>query len=174
MKFTITILTFLAGTLALLTEVRAQEVRLYTVNPIQLHGLQNYKGKYLTVYYGLGSRGSLTTSEDQITLREVKEKRSFQITDEALNIPEINLKRSNVFIPFNIIVFVIHDGPNFTWINGNSSVPDGELLTPNRSSQAVDSLTKIEFDQLKSSQNTASQKISISYSFGNGVPAEPL
>lgn len=166
-KSVLSVLTFFLGLTVLVPEVQAQDnTKTYFMNSIRLHGLGNYRGKSLTVYYGLGSRGALSTQSDQITLREVKEKKTFTINSDLVIIPEINLKRSSLFITYNIIILAVHDDATVTWMNGNGTLPDGEQLT-NSSPLAVDSLTKIEFDSLKVLQNAGTNPID--YTFGAGV-----
>lgn len=147
---------------------QAQTTKTYYVNPIQLRGLQNYIGKSLTVYYATGSRGSLSMQDDQITIREVKDKRTYKIESDIINLPEINLKRANTWITYNIIVFVIHESNTFTWINGNRTLPEGQTMSGNTQFIDVHSLNKIEFDSLKEAQN-AEQGTAIKYTFGVGI-----
>jgi hypothetical protein len=154
-----TILTFIAIGLGFLPAAWSQQnstARTFYVNPIKISGLAGYRGSYLTIYYALGSRGALSSEEDQITLREVKEKRSFQISGDSVIVPEINLKRSNLFITYNILILVVHSVPNFTWLNGNKSLPAGEKYSANINALDVDSLTKLEFESLVVTQDSAS------------------
>ena len=143
------------------------------VNPIYLGGLKSYQGKTLTVYYAIGSRGALSNEDDQITIREVKKKVSYTIQSEEVQIPETAIVRDSAKVPYNIIVFVIHDGTNFSWINGNRTVPQGEVLSTNNLSLGVSSLNKIEVEALIQRQGLASGQ-PIRYSFGAARPQSAL
>jgi hypothetical protein len=163
------IISFALTLMALMTEAHAETPpRTYYLNPIEISDLSPYRGKYLSVFYALGSRGSLNNQEDQITIREVKEKKTFLLTGDSLSVPEINLKRSNVFITYNILVFVIHDHEVFTWVNANHTLPEGQTNSTNIEYIDVASLTKIEFDQMRNAQ-AAELGSPVKYRFGYGI-----
>lgn len=152
----------------------------YYVNPIQISGLSALRNAanrsvqnnlYVTVYYGIGRRASLNNQGDQITLREIKDKKTLPLKGDTLDFPEINLKRSNVFISFNIVVFVVHVGPQFTWVNANGQPPEGQTQTEQRSFLNVDSMTQPEFQSLIQKQNALVGQ-AVKYSFGAGVPED--
>ena len=159
---------------SMITVAYAQEsYRTFYVNPIEISGLNAFRGKSMTIYYALGSRGTLNNQEDQITIREIKEKRTLLINGDTLNVPEVSLRRSNVLVSYSILVMVIHDGSQFFWVNGNRTIPDGQQTGGNSQYLMVDSLTKIEFEQLRTSQNP-SPGTAVKYKFGFGVPIEPM
>ena len=125
----------------------------------------NQTGKYLTVYYGIGNRPMISFSSDEITLREVKFKRTFPINGTSVSIPQIPLSRSGLSIAYSIVVFVVHSSPTFTWKNTNGSVPAGEKDDYSTDALAIDSLTKNELDNLMTLQNQGR----IQYEFGRDI-----
>lgn len=161
-------LAFVLAFFAMLAEARAQQnPRMTYVNPIRVSGLAPFQGRFLTIYYGLGSRGSLSNQENQVSLREVKEKRTFAISGDSLMVPEVFLKRSNLMISYNIILFVIHSAESFTWVNGNRSLPEGETMSNSTLPLQVDSLTKIDFEGILAQQGI-SGNTPVQYSWGQG------
>lgn len=166
-KIAILILTFVFSLLMMSQVAFAQTENPgnTTVNAIELKGLGNKKGMYLSVYYALGKRATIFTDPRQLSLREVKVKRTLPITDDAVLLPKVDLSRSGIFLAYSIIVFVVHREPTFVWENTNGSRPEGEVTTPATASMlkdaVVDSLSKKEFEDLASQQNAAV----ISYTF---------
>ena len=132
---------------------------------LEVRNLNQYAGKYLTVYYGIGNRPMISFSNDEITLREVKFKRTLPITANSVTLPQIPLNRSGLSIAYSMAVFVIHGSPNFTWRNTNNSIPDGERVDSPSDSIAIDSLTKNELDNLMTLQNQGK----IQYDFGRDI-----
>lgn len=138
-----------------------------TVNKIELLGLHNYKSHYLTVYYGIGSRASISNAKNQVSIREVKIAETFPINGNALELPKRDLARSGIVLPYNIIVFVIHSGPEFCWKNSNGQFPLEEKQCESNTPIKVDSLMKTELDTLMMLQ---SDPEIIEYNFGQIVP----
>jgi len=136
---------------AVLLLALASNAKADTVNSLQMKGLGNYIGKYLTVYYALGSRAVINTEGDQVRLRSVKSKMTVQITNDIVTLPAINLPRSGFILPYNIIVFSIHNTADFRWVNADGTIPDGEITTGATQSLSIDSLTKVEFESMQQS-----------------------
>jgi hypothetical protein len=122
-----------------------------TVSSLHLTGLGNYVGKHLTVYYALGARASINTEDDQLKLRSIKLKKTFTITGDTMTLPAVELQRTGVILPYNIIVLVVHKTADFRWVNADGSVADGETSTGPSQFIMVDSLTKMEFEALQKS-----------------------
>jgi hypothetical protein len=149
------ILTFLV--LSTLGAERAMAQSTTTVPQITLVNTVSEQGHFLTVYYGIGSRASIATSGDQVTLREIKAKSTFAISGNQLVLPSQELTRSGVFVAYNMIVFVLHNGSDFTWTNADGSLPTNENAGASTQAISVSSLTKAEVDALPGAANMAVQ-----------------
>jgi hypothetical protein len=141
------ILSFVASALLLLT--LASNAKADTVSGLQMKGLGNYVGKYLTVYYAIGGRATINTEGDQIKLRKVKAKKTIQITGDVVNLPSIDIPRTGFMFPYNIIVFSIHNTADFRWVNADGSIPENEQASGPTQYSVIDSLTKMEFESLQ-------------------------
>lgn len=183
------LLAFTFALLTALTEARAQTStttnnydnaptsKTHTfVNPMALSfsNAQStlFKGKYLTVYYGYGSPGSLKNQDDQITIREVRERKTYKITGSVVKISQVALKKVPINTAFSIVVFVVHDEFDFTWLNGDRSGPDGglpkgETVSDNKKFYDTDYLSVIEIDSLREEQNVENKETELSYVFGS-------
>ncbi len=179
------LVVFILGMLTALTEARAQTTSSDPAPTTKTHAFVNpmaisfsnaqstlFKGKYLTVYYGYGSPGSLKNQDDQITIREVREKRTYKITGSVLKVAQVALKKVPINTAYSIVVFVIHDDLDFTWLNGDRSGPDGglpkgETVTSNKKSYDSDYLSVVEIDTLKEEQKIDDKDSEISYVFGS-------
>ena len=190
-KIAVILVLFLIGMITGLGEVRAQQgpsspttvsdsaptAKTHTfVNPIALSfsNAQSalFKGKYLTVYYGYGSPGSLKNQDDQITIREVREKRTYKINASPMKLSQVALKKVAINTAYSIIVFVIHDEPDFTWFNGDRSgpqagLPKGETVSKNTKFYDTDYLSVVEVETLKEDQQIDNKDSEISYVFGS-------
>jgi hypothetical protein len=124
-----------------------------TVGGLQMKGLGNYVGKYLTVYYAIGGRASINTQGDQIHIRKVKAKKTIQISGDTVTLPPVEIPRVGWFLPYNIMVFVVHDGADFRWVNADATIPENETATGPTQYLTVDSLTKMEFESLQQNAN---------------------
>lgn len=120
-----------------------------SVPSLEINSLGSYNGKFLTVYYAIGNRAAIATSDDQITMREVKLKKTFQINGNSVVAPRVDLSRSGIFMAYNLVVMVVHSDANYSWKNVNGSTPEGELMSLSSQTLAVDSLTKTELDSIR-------------------------
>lgn len=130
-----------------------------SVNAIDLKGLGNHIGKYLSVYYARGTRASISLSSSQIHMSEVKIKLTMPITSDTVSIRKFDLPRSGFFLAYNIIVFVVHREKDFIWQNLMDPItPKGESeveIAPSMlKNDSVDSLTRSEFEALRDQQGT--------------------
>ena len=134
---------------ALLLLALASNAKADTVSGLQMKGLGNYVGKYLTVYYAIGGRATINTEGDQIHLRNVKAKKTIQITSDVVSLPSVDIPRTGFMFPYNIIVFSVHGTADFRWVNADGSTPEGEQASGPTQYLEIDSLTKIEFESLQ-------------------------
>lgn len=120
-----------------------------------IKGLGNHVGQYLTVYYVMGRRASISTQQDQVKIGNVKLRKDFQITGDQIALPAVQIPMDGIFFP-NLVVFVIHKTPDFHWVNlsddgSTTSIPNGEVTTGSTAYESVDSLRMSEIQQLNSS-----------------------
>lgn len=140
--------------------VSAQTV---TVPALEIGRLGPYNGQYLTVYYGVGNKAAISTAKDQLTLREVKAKKTLRISGNSASLPEVTLKREGITMAYNLIVLVVHGSEPFSWKNANGTLPKGEVAQGAGAPIAVDALTKSELDA-RTAEGGAKVKIEFSVS----------
>ena len=99
------------------------------IAPVKVHGLQRWKGNYLTVYYAAHVVTStiVNTDPNLLNLTVVRAKHeSIPITKDVLDLPSVSFQKinmdrimaeANLFPTYTMVVFVIHSQPEFTWIN---------------------------------------------------------
>ncbi|MFN7453375.1 MAG: hypothetical protein ACK5RO_01815 [Pseudobdellovibrionaceae bacterium] len=121
-------LSFVVTFLVLTSVAFGQTVgRTNIVPEINLNGLGNYRGQYATVIYANGRPAVITSSspiQKQVVLRSVSFTATKPISADGVVFPKTDI--SNVgFITYNMIVFVVHREPQFTWVNANGTVPEG-------------------------------------------------
>jgi hypothetical protein len=162
------ILGFLGFVLMSVFAAPVVHAQVVSVPQIEVARVGSYNGKYLTVYYGIGSRATIATADDQISLREVKYKKTVRIEGNSVVLPKVDLSRSGIFLAYNIVVMVIHSDNQFTWKNINGSLPEGETNGDSSIALAIDSLTKPEIDGLRTNAD------SLRFEFGTKITQVPV
>lgn len=130
MKILIAIFTFILSFIVTMTTMvpaaiadsSAGEV----VNPIIVHGLSSFRGKHITAFYSIGRMGTISNQRDQITLREIKFKTVMPIYGDSVTFSQSPILNWNGNImPYNLIVFAIHNENDIRWINPDGTIPTG-------------------------------------------------
>jgi hypothetical protein len=133
--------------------------------PILVNGLASFVGQYLTVYYAFGSEASIYSTHDQVNLREVKFKiNNLPITSSQTLVPSAPLIRTGALLPYQVIVFVVHAKPDFTWINADGT--QAESNNGNNGFSAVSSLMNTDFNELSRRQGSPE---TVQYIFGTRI-----
>lgn len=157
---------FLAFAVSIISLTANAQTSKTSINPLRVEGLANYQGNYITIYYGLATKASLSLSESQLTLRSVKHKHTLPIYNDSVEFPQVVLARSGFMMAYNMIVLVIHKDNQFVWINANRTVPEGESTQGSTKMIRVDALEKSEFERMKRSADPSEV---INYRFGSST-----
>ncbi|MEN0059704.1 MAG: hypothetical protein AAGB31_12770 [Bdellovibrio sp.] len=120
----------------------AEAARFETVPPLQVNLLGNLRGQYLTVFYAVGTPSLISTGPAQVTLAQIKETRSVQITADTLNIPAVQVEKEGFRPSYNFLVFVVSPQPNYSWVNADGSVPQGSTASNNRQATLVNAVSR--------------------------------
>jgi hypothetical protein len=124
----------------------AEAARFEKIPAISVTKLGNYRGQYLTVLYAVGSKPFLTTSKAQVSITQIKESRTFLITSDSQALPEVQVEKEGFRPSYNMIVFVISNQSNYSWINADDTVPQGGTKTMNNQESLVETINKTEVD----------------------------
>jgi len=154
--------SFLTTLLVFTPMAFAQSVgRTNVVPEINLTGLGNYRGQFATIIYANGRPAVISSSsptQKQVVLRSVSLTATKQISGDGVVFPKTDI--SNVgFITYNMIVFVVHREPQFTWVNANGTVPEGVAAPENATNRTNNILVDYLFRDEVSQKTTG-------YSFG--------
>jgi len=128
---------------------------------LEVHGLEKYRGQYLTTYFALGNPASIALSSDQVFLREVRAKSTQAIgNNSTLVTPKMTVVVQGFTAPYNLVVLVIHREPQYSWVNPNGSRPLGENTeVSGGGATVVLSWLRQELVGLPSGQNSGSYRI---------------
>jgi hypothetical protein len=118
-----------------------------TIDRLEISGLGNYRGQYLSLYYGTGSRASFSVGTSYFDIFKVMFKRTVLIESDIV-ISEAVVLSLVGFTPRrpNFIGIAIHPNPEVTFLNPDSSVPENENPNNSRSISRLDSLTFRELE----------------------------
>lgn len=130
----------------------AQAARFETIPALQVGGLGNYRGQYLTVLYSIGSRPFISTDSSQITLSQVKESRTVYITADSMALPAVQVEKEGFRPSYNMVVFVISPQADFGWVNADGSVPQGVSMTNNKQISILNAVNKSDVDNFVAAQ----------------------
>jgi len=119
-----------------------------TLPAVKIQNLEAFKGQYISVYFATGTPATIGLTPEQISLREIRAKVSFAITNSVEMVDKMTVAISGFSIPYNVLLVVIHNQPNFSWINANGSFPLGEQESQNHRAMVIRSFLKTETDQL--------------------------
>lgn len=169
--------------LCVISNLRADDnllARPMRVPSIEIRNLSQFKGKYISVYYALGKRSALGlgSQEERLEISKLKSGKvaDYEIKEDSLLLPERFIKREpdGFNLAYNLVVFVIHNSPQFSWLNIDSnlklSYPIGETASANHDTFAVNFLTKSNIDRMLADN---SGKEPLIYLFGNIISADP-
>lgn len=112
------------------------------VPKIQVQKLSSYRGQYLTVYYGYGTRPFLNSDVQALKLNEIKETRTSYIAGDYVDLPTLQLAKDGVRLGYNLAVFVVSREPRFDWSN----------LVARQNASLIQAYTKGEIEALKTGQ----------------------
>ncbi|MFP5520131.1 MAG: hypothetical protein ACLGGX_09525 [Bdellovibrionia bacterium] len=134
----------------------AQAARFEQIPSLEVKKLGNFRGHYLTVMYGIGSKPFIATDDTQIILNQVKEVRSLVISGDEVKLPPVQVQKEGFRPAYNMILLVVSPQPNFSWVNADGSVPQGLSKTGNRMISKILVINKSDVDQFVSTQGEKS------------------
>ena len=151
-KILVALVSFVATMTVLIPQALA-EIPGKTVSSIQVSGLGNYRGNFITAIYARGGPSSLAAPEKQflINLRQIRLQKTLEITADTVTFPATTtLTWTGLQFPYDYVVFVIHQNNDsvFKWANPNGTFPEGSpdgYATP---MIKVDFLTKAQIETL--------------------------
>ena len=142
-------LTLLIG-LGLLTgslsQRNANAARFEVIPALQIAKLGQFRGQYLTILYAVGSRPLISSDSDEINISQVKESRTIYITDDTMNTPIVQVEKEGFRPSYNIVAFVISSQPNYSWVNNDSTIPQGVTSTNNHQSALINTINRTSID----------------------------
>lgn len=148
-------LTLLIG-LGLLTgslsQRSASAARFEVIPALQIAKLGNYRGQYLTILYAVGSRPLISSDSSQINISQVKESRTIYIADDEMTTPIVQVEKEGFRPSYNIVAFVISPQPNYSWLNADSTIPQGLTSTNNHQSILVNTVNRTKIDKFVSNK----------------------
>jgi hypothetical protein len=130
-----------------LSQDKSEAARLEKLPALEVQGLKDYRGQYLTVYYAIGSRPFISPDDSKITLSQVKEARSVYITDDSIKLTSTEIEKEGFRPSYNIVMFIVSKQPNYSWVNADGTVPQGLSEGKNRSFSLISSLNKTKIDK---------------------------
>ena len=150
------------------------------VPSIEVRNLAQFKGKYISVYYAIGRKSFLGfgAQEERLEITKLKAAKiaDYMISEDTLLLPErqINREADGFNLAYNLVVFVIHTNPAFSWVNIDAnlklSYPAGENASANHEAFAVNYITKSGVDKLLADANGQEPLI---YNFGTIMSTDP-
>lgn len=130
----------------------AQAAPTETVPKIQVQQLGNFKGQYLTAFYGVGTRPFLSTDSSQFTLTEVKAIKSQVINADFITLPALDLQKQGFRPGYNLVVIAVSSAPDFSFVNADGSAITGMPATSNHRASMLRSFSKSEIESLATGQ----------------------
>jgi len=124
----------------------AEAARFETVPSLNISGLGNFRGQYLTVLYVVGSRPFISTDASQITLNQIKDSKTVNIAADAMAFPSVQVEKEGVRPSYNMILLIVSPQPNFSWVNADGSLPQGMVNSGNRQATLMNALNKSDID----------------------------
>ena len=124
----------------------AEAARFEKVPALEIGGLGNLRGQYLTVLYVVGSRPFISTDASRITLNQVKETKSVNIAADSMSFPAVQVEKEGVRPSYNMIIIIVSPQPNFSWVNADGTVPQGMVVSQNRTATLMNALNKSDVD----------------------------
>lgn len=124
----------------------AQAARFDRVPALKVSKLGNLNGQTLTVIYAIGSRPFISTDSSQITITAVKEFRQVKITNDTVELPEVQIAKEGFRPSYNLIVLAVSPQENYSWRNADGSIPQGVKNTGNHAATLVHSINKKDVD----------------------------
>ena len=126
---------------------KTDTARLEKLPELEIQGLKEYKGQYLTVFYALGSRPFFSTDNSKIHLSQIKDSRSVYIASEKIRFASTEIEKEGFRPSYNIVVFVVSKNPNYTWVNANGESPQGLVISENRNATFINAVNKTTIDK---------------------------
>lgn len=140
--------TFLLVALSFLPSAMAQTQE--TIDAIQVTGLKDFQGKYLTVFFANGQKASVQFQDDQVKIKDIKGQATVEIKGSQVTIPATQIRRDYGFVgQMNVVVFVVHDHASFQWINLDGSPITNQKAGVVSQPQVVNALSRTQLMSLK-------------------------
>lgn len=136
-----------------------------SVKPIQVSGLENYQGQFITAIYANGGTGLLFSSN--LILRKIKVQKTLPIRGQTVTFPSVIIPAlPGLESPYNYVILVIHpdDRPNasFKWVNSNGAQLQGTEIGNNTDITRFNSLSE---KKIKDLSKMTENETSIHYQF---------
>jgi hypothetical protein len=101
----------------------AQAQNPYPTAPVEIRGLSQYRGMYLTAHYAVSSAAGMALDPGQVSISQIYVVvPDLLINQDNLSLPPQEIVWSGISKP-NSLVLVIHRQAQFHWINGDGSAP---------------------------------------------------
>jgi hypothetical protein len=96
-----------------------------SVPVIEIQKLGNYRGQYITLYYGFEKTNVIRADKDLISLSDIRLTSTLPINADSVQFPAVQIEKTGVRGAYDIVVAVVTPYRNFVWKNGDGSFPDG-------------------------------------------------
>ncbi len=160
----INIITLLIGVALLsgsMSQKSAHAARFEVIPQIKMDSLKSYKGKYLTVLYAVASRPILGKNKGQITISQIKDSRTVFVTEDSMTLPSVQVEKEGFRPSYNMIIAVVSDEADFSWINPDGTLPEGMLTSNNTQKNLIKWLNKDEVDAFVASHSMDQKNVSM-------------
>ena len=99
--------------------VKAESI--LTLPSLNVSALQTYKGRYLTAIYVVSTAAGLSLEAEHPSVKTIyKQTQPILISGNSVSLDPQSIAWTGLSKP-NIILLVVHDLPNFKWINGSNT-----------------------------------------------------
>lgn len=137
-------------------ERQANASRVDTVPSLMINNLGQYKGQFLTVFYILGNRPFLATSQSQVDVDKVKSQKTLLIDKDQITMPAQQIEKENIRGSYNFVIIVVSTQDKPVWKNADGSIPPGQLsslVNDGRQFSVINVISKQEIEASSISEN---------------------
>ena len=130
----------------LIYQRRAEAARFENVPSVQITGLGNKTGQYLTAIYAVGTEPFLATSPSQVNIHHVKKIVEVPISSDTMTLPSVQVEKIGFYPSYNMVVLVISPQPNYSWVDADGTSPDGMTATPNHVATLIHAIQRSDLE----------------------------
>lgn len=84
------------------------------------------RAKFASVYFVRAKAPLIAIEARQLNVIEVKAKMTSQVGESPIDVPSVSVNKAGIFAAFNYVIIVLHDQPQFVWLNADETIPPGE------------------------------------------------